>query len=69
MSLFSISTSPLPTIGAAPVELLGGRTRRRASVGAAAGCTTCRRANVGELPSLPLALAIGGTIVFLIAVL
>jgi hypothetical protein len=67
MALFS--TTPLPTLGA-PVDLLQHRSlRRRASVGAAPGCTTCRRASAGELPSMPIALAIGGAIVLLIAVL
>ena len=61
MALFT--TTPLPTIGEMPM------LDRRASGGASPGCTTCRRANVGELPSLPVALLIGGAIVLLLAVL
>lgn len=64
-----LSTTPLPTIGDDVVLFTPSFARRRASVGAAPGCTTCRRANVGELPSLPVALFIGGTIVLLLAVL
>jgi hypothetical protein len=64
MALFT--TTPLPTLGE---EISVSPFARRASVGAAPGCTNCRRANVGELPSLPTALLICGAVVFLIAVL